>query len=467
LGLSTLANKYCPTVCRPILNRVQSSPIGKRLASGTFWSIVGNGLGRSLTFIAMILVARILGKEAFGEFGLVRSTASMFVTFSSFGMGLTATKYIAELLHSDKERVGRIIGLNYLLSFFFSTVVATIFYFSIPQFCETILSAPGLVSEMKWGALLLFLLTFMSTQFGIMSGFQDFKGQASTIFIVGVLGIPVYLIGAQFSGLHGAVMALLFVTLTNVIINSIFIFRNIKTYKLRYYFFDSYKELPILWNFSLPTVMCGTIVSGGVWICQMLQRAQSNGAGELGIYYALMFFYSMVSFLPGIVNNVLLPMSCEAQGNQNIRRVQKIIFTQLGLNVLAALTVLFPIIFFPQQIMNCFGNDFIADNEVIFLFVVYCLLAVLAETVYTVTTGIGLAWLNFISIFIGTATMLSFAYLFIIRWNSFGLFLAMLLDVLVQIIVFVICILFFQNKFQCRNKNLTSQEYIRCRVKKS
>jgi O-antigen/teichoic acid export membrane protein len=286
----------------------------------------------------------------------------------------------------------------------------------------------------------------MSTQSGIMSGFQDFKGQANTILIVGILGIPVYLIGSKFNGLHGAVMALLVVTLMNVIINSIFIFRNVKKYKLRYCFFDACKELPILWKFSLPTVMCGTIASGGVWICQMIQRAQPNGAGELGIYYALMFFYSMVSFLPGIVNNVLLPMTSETLGNQNVKQLRKIIFMQLGLNVFTALVVLFPIIFFPQQIMNCFGNDFIVGNEVILLFVVYCLLTVLAGTVYTITAGLGLAWLNFIAIFIGTTTMLSFAYLFITSWNSFGLFLAMLLDVLIRVIVFVICILFFSKR---------------------
>jgi O-antigen/teichoic acid export membrane protein len=146
----------------PVLNRVQQSPIGKRIVSERFWSVVGNGFSKMFTFIAIFFVAIILEKEAFGEFGLVRATTSMFVTFSSFGMGLTATKYIAELLHSDKERIDRIIGLNYLLSFFVSLVIATIFYFSIPQICETLLNASGLVDEMKCGALLLFLMTFMS-----------------------------------------------------------------------------------------------------------------------------------------------------------------------------------------------------------------------------------------------------------------------------------------------------------------
>jgi O-antigen/teichoic acid export membrane protein len=292
----------------------------------------------------------------------------------------------------------------------------------------------------------------MSTQIGIMSGFQDFKGQATVNVIVGLFAIPIYLIGTKINGLHGAVMALLAVTLVNVIINSIFIFRNVKLHGLRYSFFDAYKELPILWKFSLPTVMCGTIAAGGVWICQMIQRSQPNGAGELGIYYALMTFYTMTAFLPGIVNNVMLPMASQTQGRQNIQQLRKIVITQLGLNILTVSIVLLPIVFFPQPIMNCFGNDFIVSNEVIFLFGVYCMFAVLTGTVYTIATSIGLAWLNFVTIIIGTSTMLSVSYWSISSWGSFGLFLALFTDVLMRVVVFAIYILFFSRQFLSATK---------------
>jgi O-antigen/teichoic acid export membrane protein len=77
-----------------------------------------------------------LRKETFGDFGLVQSTVADFATFSGFGIGATATKYIAELVHTDKLRTGRIIGLNYLFTFFSSAIVAIVFYFSVPWICE-------------------------------------------------------------------------------------------------------------------------------------------------------------------------------------------------------------------------------------------------------------------------------------------------------------------------------------------
>jgi O-antigen/teichoic acid export membrane protein len=192
--------------------------------------------------------------------------------------------------------------------------------------------------------------------------------------------------------------------------------------------------------------MCGTIAAGGVWVCQMIQRSQPNGAGELGIYYALMSFYAMAAFLPGIVNNVMLPMASETQGKRNVKQLRKIIILQLGLNVLTALVVLLPIMFFPQTIMSFFGNDFTVGNGLVFLFGIYCLLAVLAGTAYTITASMGLAWLNFVTIIVGTIAMLSVAYWLIPSWGSFGLFGAMFTEILVRLVVFVICILFCSKK---------------------
>ena len=61
--------------------------------------------------IASMVVARILGKNEFGELGMIQSTVGMLGVFAGFGLGLTATKHVAELKHSNPERTGRILSL--------------------------------------------------------------------------------------------------------------------------------------------------------------------------------------------------------------------------------------------------------------------------------------------------------------------------------------------------------------------
>ena len=105
-----------------IKSRILTSDVIKRLASGAIWSFTGTAIAKLIVLIASIFCARILGKELFGEFGMVRSTINMFVVLGSAGLGITATKYIAEYRYTQKERVASI----YLLTTVFAVVTGLI-----------------------------------------------------------------------------------------------------------------------------------------------------------------------------------------------------------------------------------------------------------------------------------------------------------------------------------------------------
>ena len=63
-----------------------------KLAKDSFWSIFGNGLGNLLLLIAGIIIARFLGKDLYGEYGIVKTTMFYIAAFSTFGLGYTSTK---------------------------------------------------------------------------------------------------------------------------------------------------------------------------------------------------------------------------------------------------------------------------------------------------------------------------------------------------------------------------------------
>src|SRR5580698_9969778 len=86
-----------PKVLHPLWLRFRASPLSVRLARGVFWSLVGAVLARGLGVASSIIVARVLGITAFGEFTIIQSTVGLFGTFAGLGLGITATKYVAEL----------------------------------------------------------------------------------------------------------------------------------------------------------------------------------------------------------------------------------------------------------------------------------------------------------------------------------------------------------------------------------
>jgi O-antigen/teichoic acid export membrane protein len=425
LSLSTLADKYCPLICRPVLNRVQRSPIGKQIVSGAFWSVVGNGFGKVFTFIAIIFVARILGKEAFGEFGLVRSTATMFVAFSSFGMGLTATKYIAELLYTDKERTGRIIGLTYVFTFFTSLLVAIIFYLVSPWICETQLSKPELTNVMRLGSVLLFLMTFIGTQTAVMTGFQDFRGLAITNFLTGLITIPIYVIGTYWAGIAGAIVAIIIVVSLNLIINCTFIYKNTKKYFIHYNFHQVYKEISILWKSNIPIVLSALIYSTVVWFSQLMLGAETNGKEELGIYYAVFNYQVIMLFILTQLLSVFLPIMSELNGKNNFLQYWSMVKKSWFLSTIITLVVVTPFLLLPKLFMGLYGTEF--ANSWITLQVA-CFIVIVSTTsniVYLILITLGKNWTQMILCLVGKIIYIAIVYIMLkYHWGATGLFTA-------------------------------------------
>lgn len=410
-----------------------------RIASGAFWSVFGSGAAKGVTLLAMVLTARILGKEAFGEFGFIRSTALTFITFSSFGVGLTATKYIAELLVSDKDRAGRIIGLSYLFTFFSSLIVSAIFYGIAPWLCVSQLNAPHLVGEMQLGSLLLFLLTMMGTQLGVMAGFQDFRGLAFANFVSGIGSLPLYALGAYFGGLWGALIGLLCATGLNIAVNSVFIFRNTKKYGIKYAFAETYKELPILWKFSLPTLFCSVTYSTLFWGCQLILAAQTNGSAELGVYFAAADFYALILFAPANLSPIFLSFLSELRGRENKIGYRKTVFVHLLANVTITAILALPIAIFSKPIMNLFGSDFTDGYRTLCVLCLAAVFFVIGQVVDQIVASQDKMWLNFMYSLFGALAMISICcYLVDNGWGSLGLATAILTGSLVRLVFFII-----------------------------
>ena len=78
---------------------------GNRLFQGSFWALIGSFSARGLGLLAAIIVARILGKDIYGEFGMIKNTLLSVAIFSAFGLGYTATKFVAEYKENQQEKL--------------------------------------------------------------------------------------------------------------------------------------------------------------------------------------------------------------------------------------------------------------------------------------------------------------------------------------------------------------------------
>jgi O-antigen/teichoic acid export membrane protein len=186
VNLKARALSACPEFLRGYWDRIESSPLGLRLAKGAFWSLAGALISRGLALLASIIVARILGKEGFGELGIIQSTVGMFGVFAGFGLGMTATKYVAEFRTKNPERAGRVIALSNIVAIVSGGVMSLILVFLAPWLARSTLAAPHLTLFLQIAAGLLFLSALNGAQIGTLAGFEAFRTIAKVNFWAGI-----------------------------------------------------------------------------------------------------------------------------------------------------------------------------------------------------------------------------------------------------------------------------------------
>jgi len=184
ISLKKIAYKYSPAAAHPFLTRIEASDIGSRLARGVFWSMAGAVISRGLMLCATVLVARMLGKTGFGELGMIRSTVGMFGIFAGFGLGLTATKLVAEFRSSDPSRAGRIISFSWKVAMLTGGLMALGLFVVATWLAEHTINAPHLTGVLRIGGLILFINALNGAQTGALAGFEAFK----TIAYVNLFG---------------------------------------------------------------------------------------------------------------------------------------------------------------------------------------------------------------------------------------------------------------------------------------
>src|SRR5262245_36826654 len=100
MRLETLAQRILPPHLYGTLGRWRArfAPKGSsrdRLAGAVAWSGVAAAISNAAGLAIGAVLARILGREGYGEVGVIVASCTLFTQLGGLGLGLTATKYSA------------------------------------------------------------------------------------------------------------------------------------------------------------------------------------------------------------------------------------------------------------------------------------------------------------------------------------------------------------------------------------
>jgi len=402
-----------------VLKCLPADSLRGRLAWGAFWSLVGAVLSQGSILVASVITARILGMVGFGELGIINSTVGMLGVFAGFGLGMTATKYVAEFRIKDPARAGRIIALSSVVALATGGLISLALFIFAPFLAARTLAAPHLILELRIGALLLLCNALNGAQTGALCGFEAFKAIAYANLIRGLFSFPAMVGGVLLWGLPGAVCGLVLAAAIACLVNQWILRSECRRAAVPIRYRAIRSERRVLWDFSLPAFLSSAMVAPVTWVVATLLVNAPNGYAEMGVFNAANQWRTTLLFLPGLIGQVVVPILSSLQnavGRQTARRVLLGSVLTNGLCTVPVVLVLLPC---SSWIMSFYGHAFSPRGAVLQVSLLAGVLLAIQTPVGNLIAAFGRMWAGLLMNAGWAVCFLSVAYaLLALGWGA-------------------------------------------------
>ncbi len=341
---------------------LHGNSVKARVVRGTFWSLVATASIQITSLVSSILAARILGQTGFGELGMIRSTVLMFGVLAGTGLGMAATKYVAEYRDANSVRVGRLIGLLTNAALVLGGMAVLICLLLAAPLAQWVMNAPHLTDSLRIGCLLLLLNTINGVQLGILGGFEAFRAQSWVTILDGFLNLTLIPAGAWFLGVTGAVVGTVLAAAVGFPIKQWVARRECLRAGVAITYRGVLGEIPILWKFALPAVLVGISTQPFEWLIRLMLVRQPNGFAELGVFTAVYSWAQLIIFIPGMISGPSMPIMANLLAGRQVTQLKRLVVRSQVLISFLALSTAVLLATLSPYLLRIYGTGFISGR---------------------------------------------------------------------------------------------------------
>ena len=433
--------------CQNAVSRSHDKSITICLAAGVFWSLVGAVVSRGLTLVASIVAARTLGAAGFGELGIIQNTQGLFGVLAGAGLGLAATKFVAEYCSVDPLKASRCILLATLVSVIAGLIGASILFVYAGELAASVLKAPHLVRELQVATGLILFGAVNGVQTGVLAGLGDFRAVARLSILRGACLFFALVIGIRSAGVMGGVIGLvvtegLAVGASQVALVRVFPLR----WKDAFTGPDAVSDITTMLRFSGLAISASLATTLAFWFVNVLLVNERDGYVALGVFNAADRWRQVLLFLPAAFSPILLSMLSNMHGKNEFDGFRKLFRVSLVVNIAVVVLPALLLIQFAPQAMNLFGTEF-RDGTLTLIILSFSTLAVVLNTILgqvLISKG-AMGWRFAMDILLSSILSLV-AWLLVPTWRELGLALAYLISYSLTAVALIVPVIWYSTE---------------------
>jgi len=344
------------------VSTVPSHSVARYFAIGAFWALVGAVVSRGFTLASSVLAGRLLGTTGFGEVGMIQNTQGLFGILAGAGLGLAATKFVAEFRSIDPAKAGRCITLATTIALVSGTLMALGLLVLSGVIASSVLNAPHLTGELQVATGLVLFGTINGVQTGALVGFGNFRTLAVLNSIRGVCLCVFLVAGIQLGGVLGGVIGLVVSEAIAVLANHVALRRLVPEAVAWQDRNAAWSELMMICRFSLLSLLGSSCIMLAMWFANVVLVAQPDGYAALGIFNAAERWQKLLLFFPASFSPVIRTMLSNLHGSNDPRAYRRLFGLNLAVSIAVVVVPSIVIILCASPAMGLFGDGYRAGR---------------------------------------------------------------------------------------------------------
>jgi O-antigen/teichoic acid export membrane protein len=421
--------------------------LGGRFGRGVFWNMVGTLFAQGSVFLTAIILARLLGKEVFGELGMIQSTLLTLTSIAQVSTGLTATKYVAEFRDADKARAGHVLGLCSVLTLITGVVATALLLIGAPWMAEHVLAAPHLAVSLSIAAAFVLFSVMNGYQIGALAGLESYKSISIYGALLGAAHLVVCGLGAMLWGLHGALGGMAVSALLRWGVYGIVLHRETGKQGITIQRREGLREREILHRFTLPAALSGLTTMPAIWLGNAFLVQQPGGYAEMGLYSAANNIRLLMLMIPTLLNSVGVAVLNNKYGNRDGSGYLSLYYANIKVTAVVAGVGAVMMAILSAVIPRWYGMESSDSSERLILVLALAIIPeALSVSLYQLIQTSERIWTSFLLIALPRdLSMIALSLILIPMWGGVGWALAYALSWGIAFVIIVILVFRFKS----------------------
>lgn len=340
---------------RAFLELLSSSPFRVNILWTTSHSIVE----RLAAVLQTILLARALGIDDYGAYGLLAGTIGFVASIVGLQMGLTATIFISRYKVSDTNIARRVIQYTNMFALIVSGALLIVALPIAGDISIWLFYSPGFGSTVSLACLLVIGSVISGAQIGIVHGFEDFRSVARISVLCSLGSVMVIYPATIKYGLDGC----FFVLVTFIFVKCLMVYRVAAEKQSQFEFpknGSGVSFFSIISAFSVPSMLTSVIVGGISWLGLFLLSRQNTGLHYVALATVALQWKSPLLLVVSSIGKVAIPTYSRLFGSENSNMsaiaLQRKISVVVGLGAIIVATL---VSIFSRQLLSFYGSEFV------------------------------------------------------------------------------------------------------------